>query len=84
MYQTNLNYFIQTPTHYFIGTLVNITDTELQLQNCSWIADTGRLTQALQTGNFIEVELYPNPLIIPRTSIICAMLWTLPVPNVQK
>lgn len=69
------NYFIRTVTHHHTGTLVKVTATELVLENAAWIADDGRLTDSLKTGNFNEVEMFPSGsrVIIGRGSLIDAV-----------
>ena len=76
------NYFIRTVTHHHTGKLVGVTPTELVLENAAWIADDGRLTDALKTGNFSEVEMFPVgvKLIIGRGSLIDACeITTIPI-----
>ena len=69
------NYFIRTVTHHQTGKLVAVTPTELVLENAAWIADDGRLTDSLKTGNFSEVEMFPvgSKVIVGRGSIIDAL-----------
>jgi len=84
-YEISKNYFIRTVTHYFTGTLLWVGPQELLLENCSWIADTGRFSNALREGKLNEVEPYPEgPVIIGRGSIIDATLWNFNVLMVQK
>lgn len=73
-YKIGANYFVCTVTKYFTGRLVEVGEKELVLEDTAWIADTGRLTQALGTGNFNEVEMYPKGgrVIIGRGSLIDA------------
>ncbi len=68
-------YFIRTVTHHHTGKLVQVTATELVLEDAAWIADDGRLTDSLKTGNFNEVEMFPdgNKVIIGRGSLIDAV-----------
>jgi len=79
------NYFVRTVTHHHTGKLVDATATELVLENAAWIADDGRLTDALKTGTFNEVEMFPagTHVIIGRGSIIDAVEITT-VPTSQK
>jgi len=67
-------YFIRTVTHHHTGKLVGVTPTELVLEDAAWIADDGRLTEALKSGVFGEVEMFPagNRVIVGRGSIIDA------------
>ena len=69
------NYFIRTVTHHHTGKLVAVTPTELVLENAAWIADDGRVTQALESGNFSEVEMFPtgSRVIIGRGALIDAV-----------
>ena len=70
-YPIGKNIFIRTVTHHHTGRLVQVTQQELVLEDASWIADDGRFTDALQTGNFHEVEMFPKGrVIIGREAII--------------
>ena len=84
-YEIGKNYFIKTVTHYFTGTLLYVGTHELLLENVSWIADTGRFSNALKEGRFDEVEPYPEGhVIIGRGSIVDASIWNFGVIMVQK
>lgn len=69
------NYFIRTVTHHHTGRLVQVTPTELVLEGAAWIADDGRLTEALVKSEFNEVEMFPggSKVIIGRGSLIDAV-----------
>lgn len=76
------NYFIRTVTHHHTGRLVGVTNLELVLEDAAWIADDGRLTEALQQSSFNEVEMFPpgSRVIVGRGSIIDAVqIATIPV-----
>jgi hypothetical protein len=81
-YEIGKNYFVRTVTYHFVGTLVAVFEQELQFENCSWVADDGRFTQAMATGELNEVEPYPKNArpIIGRGSLIdCNVIsWTPP------
>src|SRR3990167_1733649 len=80
-YQVGKNYFIRCVTHYYAGRLVRVTAQELVLEEAAWIADTGCFAQAMETGDFSEVEPYPaQELIIGRGAVVDAIQgsWTLP------
>ena len=79
-------YFIRTVTHYFTGQLVAVYDQEIVLRDVSWIANTGRYHNAMQTWSFDEVEPYPpgSPVIIGRGSIIDAYESNLLLPRETK
>lgn len=74
-YNIGANYFIRTVTHHHTGKLVGVTPQELVLENAAWIADDGRLTDALKDCTFNEVEMFPadKKVIVGRGSIIDAV-----------
>jgi hypothetical protein len=77
-------YFIRTVTMSHAGRLVEVGDHELILEDASWIADTGRLTQALATGQFSEVEKFPvGRVIVGRGALVDACEITV-IPVSQK
>ena len=68
------NYFIRTVTMFYTGRLVEVTPQELVLEDAAWIADTGRFADSLESGNFSEVEPFPNgKVIIGRGAVIDAV-----------
>ena len=84
-YEIGQNYFIRTVTHYFIGILLWVGDKEILLENVSWIADTGRFSNALKEGKLNEIEPYPEGhVIIGRGAIIDASPWHFSTTMVQK
>ena len=51
------SFFFRTVTYHLIGKVKNILNgTFLQLENASWVADSGRFTQAIKDGTLSEVE----------------------------
>ncbi len=73
-YQVGSPYFIRTVTHHHTGRLVAVTEHELVLEDAAWIADDGRLSDALKTCEFSEVEPFPDgQVIIGRASVIDAV-----------
>lgn len=73
-YNIGANYFIRTVTHHHTGKLVQVTSQELVLEDACWIADDGRLHDALKKCEFNEVEPFPKGrVIIGRGSVIDAV-----------
>ena len=84
-YQVGKNYFIRCVTHYYTGRLVQVTAQELVLEDAAWIADTGRFTQAMESGDFSEVEPYPaERLILGRGAVVDAVQVSWSLPKNQK
>lgn len=78
--------FIRTVTSFFVGTIVSVSRDRIVLRSCSWIADTGRFTQAMATGQFSEVEVWPPEVTvgINRSAVIDDSAWGHPLPVSQK
>lgn len=78
-------YFIRTVTHYNVGRLVAVTDTDLILDNAAWVADTGRFADALKSGDFKEIEPFPAGRInVSRSAYIDACIYLGQLPLSQK
>jgi len=70
-------YLIRTVTMIQVGRLVAVTDKELVLEDAAWIADTGRFSDALKSGELKEVEPFPDgQVIVGRGAIIDACLFS--------
>ena len=85
-FEIGKNYFIRTVTHHLTGKLIEVHATELVVVDGAWIADDGRLADALKTGSFSEVEPFPDGvrIIIGRGSIIDAQVLGHAIPRSQK
>ena len=84
-YKIGANYFIRTVTFHYTGRLTGVTDTELVLEDVSWIADNGRFADALKSGIFKEVEPFPDgSVILGRGAVIDAFVIEHKLPREQK
>jgi hypothetical protein len=86
-YEVGKNYFIRTVTMNYTGKLVAVTPGELVLSDASWIADTGSRLMNFLKGEFnsnTEIEPFSSQVIVPRTSVIDATLWTVVLPREQR
>lgn len=85
-YKVGENYFLRTVTHHLTGKLVAVYDKELVLSSAAWIADDGRFSQALATGNVNEVEPFPSDeqVIVGRGSLIDCVRWKHALPTSVK
>ena len=77
-------YMIRTVTMTLTGRLTNVGVAELELTDAAWIADTGRFSNALATGELSEVEPMPGIVIVGRGSIVDACEWSHPLPRTVK
>ena len=80
------NYFVRAVTHYYTGKLVELTEHELVLEDAAWIADTGRFSDAMQSGEFSEVEPYPDgvKVLVMRGAVVDASEWRHALPRSRK
>lgn len=67
-------YYVQTVTHYYVGTLVGITPQELILRDVAWVADSGRHAAFVAGGPANEMEAWPAGalVIVGRSAVVCA------------
>lgn len=72
VWEVGKNYYIQTVTWAYTGTLITVTDKELILKQAALIGDTGSFHQALKSEEFADVEPFVNDLVIGRYSIVSA------------
>lgn len=67
-------YLIRTVTMIDLGRLVEVTASELVIEDAAWIADTGRFADALKSCDFGEIEPFPDGrVIVGRGCIIDAV-----------
>ena len=78
------SYLIRTVTHYYTGRVKSISPSDVVLEEAAWIPDTGRYSEALQTGSLAEVEPYPNEVIVSMGAIVDAAVWKHPLPREPK
>ena len=83
-YELGANYLIKTVTHYYTGKLAAVYSGELVLSCVAWIADTGRLNEALTRGSLSEVEPIPGDVIIGRGAIVDVIRWVHELPKEVK
>jgi hypothetical protein len=67
--------FIRTVTHNHVGTIVRVTKSLIVLKDASWVADSGRLSVALNTGALVEVEEMPGEVCVSRGALIDISEW---------
>ena len=50
MFEKGKAYFFRLATYHVVGRVEDIQDSIIKLSDASWIADSGRLSNALQNG----------------------------------
>ena len=75
---------IRTVTLYHVGRIVNVDEKFITLDDASWVADTGRFSNALKTGELTETELFLNPVMVAIAAIVDITSWPHPLPTATK
>ena len=80
------NVFIRTITHYHVGRVAAIGRDWVLLENCSWIADTGRWHDALKSGfpEKAEIEPFPDAVYVSKGAIVDITKWRHKLPEKQQ
>jgi len=77
-------YFIRCVTHYHVGQCSAVYDDCIVLVGASWIASTGRFHDSLKSGEFDEIEPFPEPVAVFRGAMVDATVWSHGLPTKQK
>lgn len=78
------SYLFRTVTHIEVGRVRAVIGQYVELEQASWIADTGRYHDCLKQGVFNEVEPYPLYTGINSQSLINYAPWPHALPTEQK
>lgn len=85
-YVLGRNYLIWTVTFYYTGHLEAVYVGELVISSASWIADSGRFGDFVNTGVPVECEPFPDAaqVVVQRSAIVDVMPWIHDLPRSQK
>ncbi len=76
--------FIRTVTYHLVGQVESIfANTFLKLASASWVADSGRFSNAIKTGELDEVEP-TGTAFVNMSSVVDFYIWTHSLPMEQK
>ena len=76
-------YFFRTVTYHLVGKIEAREGDWLKLSDASWVADSGRFTQAIQKGTLSEVEPVGTAFINLATATD-VFPWLHELPSKQK
>jgi hypothetical protein len=76
-------WFFRTVTYHLVGRVVKYFDNFFLLEDASWVADSGRFTQAIKAGKLNEVEPVGMTLV-NLDSVVDAFPWTHALPTSPK
>jgi hypothetical protein len=75
--------FIRTVTMYHTGRIVAIDGGFLVLEDAAWVADTGRFSDALKTGELSEVEPVEGLVRVSLGAVVDIFEWNHDLPREQ-
>ena len=75
---------IRTVTMAHVGRVTAISLDFIHLEDGGWIADTGRFSTMLETGELSEFERAPSWFLVARAAIVDVWPWTHPLPQKTK
>ena len=75
-------YFFRTVTYHMTGRVKKVIGSILELENASWIADSGRFMNAIKEGKLNEVEPVGRAYININT-VVDFFPWKHPLPEKQ-
>ena len=78
------SYFFRTVTYHLVGKVVaEHSNNIIELEDASWVADSGRFMQAIKTGSLNEVEPVGKAYINLK-SVTDFFPWVHALPTTQK
>lgn len=77
------SFFFRTVTYHVVGKVVKIVGTMLQLEQASWVADSGRFMNAIKEGKLNEVEPVGD-WFVNIGAIVDFGVWNHKLPKNQK
>jgi hypothetical protein len=87
-FEIGKSYFIRTVTMAHVGKLEAVYDDVFVFSNASWVADCGRLSDAMTSGfealSASELEPFVNNIFVGRGALIDMTVYNFPLPTKQK
>lgn len=72
---------IRTVTMYQVGRVAHVANDFITLTEASWVAEIGRLGEALESGKLREVEKAPEWICVGRGAIVDIFPWRHELPK---
>lgn len=62
-------FLFHTHLGIWLGRINALTLDEVTLDDCSWVADQGRMGECVRNGKLVEAEFIGAGVVVPRNSI---------------
>ena len=82
-FQVGEKIFIRTVTYHQLGKVKAVTPGFVELEDASWVADSGRFHQALTKGTLDEVE-YVGAAYVSLGAVVDVFPWPHALPTASK
>lgn len=76
--QVGSSYLFHTVLGIWLGKVIAIGDSHVLLDQCSWIADQGRMGVSVRDGNYSEAEFVGDGVLVPKDAIVVPWRHALP------
>ncbi len=76
-------WYIRTVTYHQVGKVIKVIGNFVQLENASWIADSGRFMNTIKNGSLDEVEPVGSSFI-NLNSVVDMFPWKHDLPTEQS
>ena len=76
-------WFLRTVTYHLVGKAKSIFGNFIELENASWVADSGRFSDAIKKGTLSEVEPV-GTAFVNLESVTDFFPWNHPLTDKQK
>lgn len=80
MFKVGAKYFIRTVTFHLVGEVADREGDWIRLINASWVCDSGRFHEALETGKLTETE-YTGEAYVNLATATDAFPWNHDLPT---
>lgn len=83
-FKVGKSYLIRSVTTYTLGRVKDIVGDFLVVEDGGWLADTGKFSTALTTGEVGEFEKANGDIIVSLGGVVDAYDWRLELPKETK
>jgi hypothetical protein len=75
---------VRTVTYFMLGKVVGTMGSFLAMDTTSWVADTGRLGEAIKTGSLGESEYVGDGVLVNLDAAVDVIPWAHELPTRTK
>lgn len=72
---------IRTVTYFILGEIVEVEGSFVRVDKASWVADTGRLGDAIKHGKLSESEYIGDGVVVNLDSAVDILPWAHDLPT---